>query len=201
MKKAKLVAVIRLPEYEAASRAFDAVFEGGINCLEIAFNMPFAKRLLREKIAKYGNAALIGAGTILDEATAAAAKRAGAAFILTPAFDEGVVEYCVKENLLVIPGAFTPTEAFNATKAGAPAVKLFPASAYSPRVISDFKGPFPDIDILVSAGVTEENAKEWLSAGAFALAVSSPLLSGAKEGDFLKVKKNAERFSRLVNCK
>ncbi len=201
IKKSKIVAVIRLDDYEKASRAFDALADGGINCLEIAFNMPFAKRLLREKIAKYGDKFLIGAGTVTDEATAAAAKRAGAKFILTPAVDEGVIGYCVKESLPVIPGVMTPTEILTAVRAGAKAVKLFPASVFPPRVISDLRGPFDGLEVLASAGITEDNAKDWLKAGAFALAVSSPLLKGAKENDFVAVRKNAERFVRLVNEK
>ena len=201
IRQSKIIAVIRLDDYDVASAAFDALVDGGIDVLEIAFNMPFAKRLLREKIAKYGDKAVIGAGTILDEATAAAAKRAGAKFILTPALEKSVVEYCVKEGLPVIPGVFTPTEILTATRMGAPAVKLFPASAFAPRVVSDLRAPLGNIDILASAGITEQNAKDWLKAGAFALAVSSPLLSGAAEGDFQRVKDNAKSFIALVNEK
>lgn len=194
------MAVVRLNDYDVASAAFDALVDGGITVLEVAFNMPFAKRLLREKIAKYGDKAIIGAGTVLDEATAAAAKRAGAKFILTPALEKSVVEYCVKEELPVIPGVFTPTEILTAISMGAPAVKLFPASAFSPRVISDLRAPLGNIDILASAGITEENAAEWLKAGAFALAVSSPLLKGASEGDYKKVKENAKRFVAIAEA-
>ena len=178
IKKSKIIAVVRLDDYDKASRAFDALVAGGINCIEVAFNMPFAKRLLREKVAKYGDKFLIGAGTVTDEATAAAAKRAGAKFILTPAVDEGVIGYC-----------------------GAKAVKLFPASVFPPRIISDLRAPFGGLQVLASAGITEDNLKEWLKAGAFALAVSSPLLKGVKENDFAAVKSNAERFVRLVNEK
>ena len=150
---------------------------------------------------KYGDKFLIGAGTVTDEATAAAAKRAGAKFILTPAVDEGVIGYCVNEGLTVIPGVMTPTEILTAVRAGAKAVKLFPASVFPPRIISDLRAPFGGLQVLASAGITEDNAKEWLKAGAFALAVSSPLLKGAKENDFAAVKSNAERFVRLVNEK
>lgn len=201
IKKSKIIAVVRLDDYDKASRAFDALVAGGINCLEVAFNMPFAKRLLREKVAKYGDKFLIGAGTVTDEATAAAAKRAGAKFILTPAVDEGVIGYCVNEGLTVIPGVMTPTEILTAVRAGAKAVKLFPASVFPPRIISDLRAPFCGLQVLASAGITEDNAKEWLKAGAFALAVSSPLLKGVKENDFAAVKSNAERFVRLVNEK
>lgn len=201
IKKSKLIAVVRLDDYDQASLAFDALISGGINCIEVAFNMPFAKRLLREKIAKYGDKFLIGAGTVTDESSAAAAKRAGAKFILTPAVDVSVIEYCVKEDLLVIPGVMTPTDILTATHAGAKAVKLFPASIFPPRIIADLRGPFDGLEVLVSAGITEDNAKDWLKAGAFAIAVSSPLLKGSKENDFLAVKKNAEHFVRLVSEK
>ena len=101
-----------------------------------------------------GTALEIGAGTVLSIEAAERAVDAGATFLVSPHVDPELIEWAADRGIPFIPGAFTPTEILAAWRAGAPAVKFFPASVAGPDFIRDFRGPFPHIPLLPTGGVT-----------------------------------------------
>ncbi len=98
---------------------------------------------------------------------------------MSPTLDRDVVRVCRDQGVTCIPGAFTPTELLEAWRAGAPAVKLFPASTGGPRYLREVLAPLPFLRVVPSGGVALENAVEWIRAGAAAISVGSALLNAA----------------------
>ena len=122
---------------------------------------------------------VIGAGTVLDESAARYVIDAGARFVVSPVLDPAVIRTCRDRDVPCMPGAFTPTELLEAWRAGAPVVKLFPASAVDPGYIRDVLAPLPFLRVVPSGGVSLENAGDWIRAGAAAVSVGSALVSAA----------------------
>lgn len=115
----------------------------------------------------------VGAGTVLARADAEAAVAAGAEFLVAPHLDEQVVEWAAARGVPFIPGAMTPTEAVRGWAAGAAAIKIFPASVVGPRFVREMRGPLGQIPLIVTGGISAENAGEFVTAGALAVAVGS----------------------------
>jgi 2-dehydro-3-deoxyphosphogluconate aldolase/(4S)-4-hydroxy-2-oxoglutarate aldolase len=124
----------------------------------------------------------IGVGTVTDNAQLAAAVRAGAHYLVTPISDPDLVDAAIRAGVPIVPGGLTPTELFGAWRAGAAAVKIFPANQVGPGYLQDLRGPFPDIAAIPSGGVDLLGAAAWLKAGAAAVSVGGPLLGDALRG-------------------
>jgi 2-dehydro-3-deoxyphosphogluconate aldolase/(4S)-4-hydroxy-2-oxoglutarate aldolase len=122
---------------------------------------------------------LVGAGTVLTPDQARAAVKAGARFLVSPVVDPAVIRTAVELDVPCVPGAFTPTEMMAATAAGADIVKLFPAPADVAATVSQLRGPFPELRIYPTAGVTPENFEAVLAAGAFGVGFVTSLFSPA----------------------
>lgn len=125
----------------------------------------------------YGDKFLVGAGTVLDEVTARQAILAGADFILAPTLSTKVIEICNLYEKLAVPGVLTPTEVLEAKKAGAQLIKVFPVTTLGPQYIKDILGPIDHVNLLPVGGVSEENAAEYIKAGAVAVGIGSCLVS------------------------
>lgn len=200
IKKEKMISVIRGEKQNIVEQTIDAIVEGGIHLIEVTMTVPNAIELIECLIEKYKNTkVVIGAGTVLDEETAKLAIKAGAKFIVSPILDEKVIKVCKENNVLVIPGIATPTEAYNAIKCGAEVLKLFPSNIYGPAFIKTLKGPFPNIQIIPTGGVNLENMDKWIEVGAIAVGVGGEFTRCAKLGDFEKVKNLAKEFVDKVN--
>ena len=104
------------------------------------------------------------------------AVNAGATFVVSPHTDAALVEWATERGIPCFPGAFTPTEILAAWRAGAAAVKLFPASVAGPAFVREFRGPFPHIPLLPTGGVTAESAPDFIRAGAVAVGLGSWLI-------------------------
>jgi 2-dehydro-3-deoxyphosphogluconate aldolase/(4S)-4-hydroxy-2-oxoglutarate aldolase len=146
------------------------------------------------KGAKY----IVGAGTVLDATTARIAILKGAKFIVSPAFDKEVAEIC---NLYAIPymaGCFTITEIITAMKAGVDVIKVFPGSSATPAYFKAVHGPLPQANLMPTGGVSLENAKDWIKAGAVAIGTGGDLTAPAKTGDYDEVTRRAAQFVSLV---
>src|SRR2546422_7890792 len=124
---------------------------------------------------------------------------AGARFVVSPALDPSVIRACRERDVRCMPGAFTPTELLEAWRAGAPLIKLFPASAVGPGYIRDVLAPLPFLRLVPSGGVSLENAGEWIRAGAAAVSVGSALVSAALLTDGATAELTA-RARALVDC-
>jgi len=172
----KIVAVIRMSDSARLLRVAEALSDGGIRALEVTMTTPGAL----EAIATLGGTkpadVLIGAGTVLDAGTAQAAIRSGAEFVVSPITDFETIRVCRENGVLVIPGAMTPTEVVTAWNRGADIVKVFPASSVGPQFFREIKGPLPGIRLMPTGGVSAENARAFLEAGACAIAVGTAIL-------------------------
>jgi 2-dehydro-3-deoxyphosphogluconate aldolase/(4S)-4-hydroxy-2-oxoglutarate aldolase len=172
-----IVPVIRAPTAELALRAAEAVLAGGISIFEITMTVPDAPAVIRALVARLGDRAVVGAGTVLDAEAAHACIDAGAAFVVSPGLDLGTVAAAHGRGVPMMPGALTPTEVIAAWKSGAEMVKIFPCGAVGgPKYLRALRGPLPDVKLLPTGGVNAENAADYIAAGAAALGVGSELV-------------------------
>jgi len=194
MESLGVVAVIRLKEPDKLKAVIDALADGGIKALEITMTVPGAIDLIREIAPTLPDGFLIGAGTVLDAETAAAAVGAGAQFIVSPVCREAVIRATHKAGAAVMPGCFTPTEILNAWDAGADVVKVFPATSLGPQFFKDVRGPLPHVKMMPTGGVSLDNAGQWIAAGAVAVGVGTALLDAKAiaAGDYAVLTANAK---------
>jgi 2-dehydro-3-deoxyphosphogluconate aldolase/(4S)-4-hydroxy-2-oxoglutarate aldolase len=172
-----VIAIIRTQSAEAVAPVVAALMAGGLNAIEITLTVPGALEIIRATRAKFGDAILLGAGTVLDPQTCAAAIEAGAEYIVTPIMRPALVAAAHTLGKPVALGAYTPTEAQLAHEAGADFVKIFPADGLGPNYIKNLKAPLPHLRIVPTGGVTPANVGEWIRAGATAVGVGSALVS------------------------
>ena len=143
---------------------------------------------------------LVGAGTVLDAASAEAAMEGGAQFIISPSFDAETVRLTKERGRVSIPGAFTATEIVAAHRAGGDLVKVFPAS--SPQYIKDLKGPLDHIPMMPTGGVTLENIADFQKAGGVAFGIGSALVDTKQKitpAYLDALTEKAARFLQAVN--
>ncbi len=203
LKAVGVIAVVRGATKAEAIQASDALVAGGVTGLEITFTVPQADQVIAELADKYQDNAkvVIGAGTVLDAVTARLAIMAGADFIVSPTFDRETAELCNLYQIPYLPGCMTMTEMKTALKSGVDIIKLFPGNAYGPSIISGFKAPMPQLNLMPTGGVSLDNMAEWFKAGVVAVGVGGNLLAPAATGDFGAViavaKQYAERFAAI----
>ena len=154
----------------------EAAFTGGLRFLEITLNTPDALHLITKINTKYTQLQ-IGAGTVLSVEGAKKAIDAGAKYIVAPNFNEEVSIFCAQNKIAYFPGALTPTEIKKAWDAGATMVKVFPASQMGPDYFKVIKGPFDQIKLMAVGGVNPANTKDYLGAGANAVALGGSIFS------------------------
>jgi 2-dehydro-3-deoxyphosphogluconate aldolase/(4S)-4-hydroxy-2-oxoglutarate aldolase len=172
----KIIAVIRMADAGLIFEVAEALRKGGVNIFEITMTVPGALDIIRTMADKKPEGVLVGAGTVLDGETAAAAIWSGADFIVSPITEPGMIAACRAHDAFVAPGAFTPTEIVSAWDKGADIVKVFPATSVGPQYFRDLKGPFPQIRLMPTGGVTVENARDFIKAGASAVGIGTALL-------------------------
>lgn len=190
-----VVAVIRAESKEQGVRIVEAVKNGGIKALEVTMTVPGAVDIIKELSEVYKNDdVIIGAGTVLDPETARACILAGAKYIVSPSLNIDTVKLCNRYRIAVMPGAMTVKEAIEAMEYGAEIIKIFPGNAFGPSIISAFKGPIPQGNFMPTGGVTLDNVKDWIKAGAVAVGTGGDLTKGAKTGDYTLVEEMARRF-------
>lgn len=200
IEEAGVVAVIRLKEPERLRAVMDAIAEGGVRALEVTMTVPGAVELIRQFASTLPPGFLLGAGTVLDAATARRVVDAGAQFVVSPVFRRETIDACRERGVPAMPGCFTPTEILNAWDAGADIVKVFPATALGPSFLKDIRGPLPHVKLMPTGGVTLDNAGDWIRAGAAAVGVGTALLDAKAiaSGDYAVLRQNAERIVRNV---
>lgn len=194
-----IVGVMRAESSEKLLNAARALKSGGVNCIEVAMTTPNALSVIEEVTAELEEV-LIGAGTVLDAETARSAILAGAEYLVSPATDVAMIKMAKRYDKLVAPGAFTPTEILKAWEAGADLVKVFPASRLGPKYISAVKAPLPQVSLMPTGGVSQDNAAEFVEAGAEVLCAGSALVEtqALQEGNFAKIEENAEKLVEEV---
>ena len=196
-----IVPVIRTSTAEAAIKAIEAIYRGGIRAAEITMTVPGAIRALEKVADQFGDKIVLGAGTVLDPETARACMLAGAEFFVTPALNLATIEIAQRYSKPIMPGALTPTEVLAAWQAGADIVKVFPAgNVGGPKYIKALKGPFPQIEMIPTGGVNLETTGEFLKAGACAVAVGGELVDAKtiKEGKYEIFEERAKQYLEAV---
>ena len=195
-----LLAVLRGPTPELTVQMVDALVAGGVTGIEITYTTPQATDVVRTLAAKYGNAILLGMGTLTAPYQAAEATDAGARFLVSPHVDVDLAATMVATHLPTMMGALTPSEIMAARKLGADVVKLFPGSLGGPGFLKALRGPFPDLLIMPTGGVNIDNVGEWFAAGAFAVGAGGDLCptAWAKEGRFDAITARARDFVAAV---
>jgi len=171
-----IIPAVRVASAEEAVFAAQAMLRSGIGVVEITMTTPGAFEVIAE-LARTSPELIVGAGTVLDLDTARRCLDAGAAFLTSPGLDPEILEFAAKQNILVIPGALTPTEVASAGRAGALLIKIFPcAQMGGPSYIKALKAPFPHMALIASGGVNQQTASDFIRAGAIALGIGENLI-------------------------
>jgi len=197
-----IVPVIRAASAEAAIAAVEALYNGGIRAAEITMTVPNAIRALEKTAEAFGDRIVLGAGTVLDAATARTCMLAGAEFIVSPSLKLETIEAARRYSKVVMPGALTPTEVLTAWEAGADIVKVFPCgNVGGAKYIKALKAPFPQIELIPTGGVNLETAGDFLKAGACAIAVGAELVDAKaiKEGRLEVITEKARQYLAVVS--
>ena len=193
----RLSAIIRTNSMETASAAMEAAVAGGFRMVEFTLTTPGAMQLIEQFATR--RELLVGAGTVLTIDEARAAVKAGARFLVSPITDATVIREAAALDVVCIPGAFTPTEMMTAKRLGADIVKLFPAPADVAEHVFAILAPLPHLKIFPTAGVTLDNFRAILRAGAFGVGFVKSLFDPAllAKGDYAAIQRNAEQIHSL----
>jgi 2-dehydro-3-deoxyphosphogluconate aldolase / (4S)-4-hydroxy-2-oxoglutarate aldolase len=175
LKKHQLMVAVRTETPEDAYNAARACIEGGIRFIEITFSVPDADEVIRRLGGdKRGH---VGAGTILSIGDAKKALKAGASYLVSPNFDEDVVKFTKKEGAVSVPGACTPTEIYQAHKAGGDIIKLFPfVQIGGLGFLKAVRGPLPFVNYMLCGGADLENISQYLAAKAGGILVGTAII-------------------------
>lgn len=196
-----IIAVMRGVTDETVTAIGDALVDGGITAIEVTADTPAVTDKIESLAERYADRdALVGAGTVLDPATARQVLLAGAEYLVTPTLDADVIRTANRYGAVVIPGVFTPTEAVHAVEAGADAVKVFPASSAGPSHLAAIRGPLDQIPMIPTGGISLDNGAAYIDAGAIALGVGSSLVTDelVDDRDWAGLEARAAQFVELV---
>jgi 2-dehydro-3-deoxyphosphogalactonate aldolase len=171
-----LIAIVRGLTPEDAEAIGQAVQDGGIRVIEVPLNSPDPLRSIELLAKKFGDSMLVGAGTVLLTDQVGQVRDAGARIIVSPDTNTDVISAAAEAGLVSCPGYFTPSEAFAAIRAGAHALKLFPAEGASPSLLKAHLAVLPrNIPVLAVGGISPDNMRPWLEAGAAGFGLGSGL--------------------------
>ena len=162
-----LIAILRGIQPSEAVSIADVILEAGIDKIEVPLNSPNPFDSIRAIAIKYGNQALIGAGTVLTVAQVKQVRAAGEQLVLSPNCDPNVIRATIAEGMQSWPGVFTPSEALTALKAGATGLKLFPGNMAGPNGLKAMRAILPiGTKVYAVGGTTPENFSKWVEASA-----------------------------------
>ena len=177
IENTKIIAIVRLEQYDRAVEIAQALVAGGVTAIEYTLTGSGALEAIARARAAMGDAAQIGVGTVLNSGMAHAAVDAGAQFVVTPVYSREVINACRSAGVPIMCGAQTATEAFNAHNDGAQMVKIFPARIGGPGYLKDILAPLPFLKLVPTGGVSAENARLFIDAGAVAVGIGGNLVS------------------------
>lgn len=196
-----IVPVVRATSAKEALLAAEAVCAGGITIVEVTMTVPGAIEVIAQLAKTMGHEVLVGAGTVLDSATAQRCIDAGAEFIVSPGFDNETVQLAKRLNKLMMAGSLTPTEVITAWKAGSDFVKIFPCGTVGgAKYIKALKAPLPQVPMVPTGGVNLNTAAEFIQAGAEALGIGGELISASalKTGRIGEITEAAKKYVEIV---
>jgi 2-dehydro-3-deoxyphosphogalactonate aldolase len=189
LQRAPLIAILRGITPDEADAVGAALIEATFEIIEVPLNSPAPLATIERLAGRFGDSALIGAGTVLSADDVDAVSDAGGRLIVMPHSDATVVRRAKARNLACVPGFATPTEAFAAIAAGADALKLFPAS---PAALKSLRAVLPrDAPIIPVGGLDERSFDPWLAAGAAGFGIGSALYKPGVTADALRTRAQA----------
>jgi 2-dehydro-3-deoxyphosphogalactonate aldolase len=179
-----LVAIIRGVRPQEAEAIGEAILAAGIRIIEVPLNSPDPFESISRLAKRIGDRALIGAGTVLHPDDVGRVADAGGRLIVSPSTYAAVIEATVAAGMVSSPGYFTPSEAFEALRAGAQVLKLFPAEGASPAVVKAQRAVIPrDVPLLIVGGVSPDNMQPYLDAGADGFGLGSGVYKPGQSAD------------------
>lgn len=205
LQQDRVLSIVRAPRIDDVAALADALSAGGIRVLELTYTTPGLTDLLRDASeAASRTGAFVGAGTVTTGDQATAALEAGARFIVTPGLGphaREIADTAHRAGAAVVLGALTPSEVMTAMDLGADVVKIFPARAVGPAYLSDLHGPFPDVPLIPSGGVSASNAADFLAAGALAVTAGTSVVapSDVEHARWSDITRNAAAFCAALN--
>jgi len=171
-----LIAILRGITPADAEATGDAACEGGIQMLEVPLNSPDPLRSIELLAKRFGERALVGAGTVVDPADVARVRDAGGRLVVSPDTNPEVIAATAAAGMVSCPAFFTPSEAFTALRSGATALKLFPAEGAAPAVLKAQLAILPKgVTVLIVGGIKPDNMRPWMDAGATGFGLGSGL--------------------------
>ncbi len=181
LARSPLVAILRGVKPGEVEAIGDALMAADIPVMEVPLNSPDPLDSIRRLAHRFGDRALVGAGTVTDPADCARIAAVGGRLIVTPHADPAVVRAAKAAGMLCVPGFFTPGEAFALLAAGADGLKLFPAEGSSPAMLKAMLAVLPKgTPVLPVGGIDATNIPAWRKAGAAGFGLGSALY---KPGD------------------
>jgi len=206
IQKSKVIAIVRGLSPEYMVKLAEALYEGGIDLMEVPFNQAkpetwkdtaAAIKAVAEHMA---GKMLVGAGTVIREEQLDMASEAGAEYIITPNTNVELIRKVKEYGLLSFPGAFTPSEIVEAYNAGADAVKVFPVGNLGPAYIKAVKAPLSHIPLMAVGGVNEKNAADFMAAGCCGIGVGGNLVNKnwIEAGEWDKIIALAKEYRKAV---
>jgi len=171
-----LVAILRGVTADEAEAIGEAAYEGGIRMLEVPLNSPDPLHSIELLAKRFGERALVGAGTVIDAADVARIRDAGGRLVVSPDTNAQVIAATAAAGMVSCPAFFTPSEAFTALRSGATALKLFPAEGAAPAVLKAQLAILPKgVTVLIVGGIKPDNMRPWIDAGASGFGLGSGL--------------------------
>lgn len=194
-EQAPIVGILRGMSPELIQQIARVYLSAGLYTLEVTMNTPGAAPIIKSLRREFPDLN-VGAGTVCTSDDLHTAIQAGAQFIVTPILDESVIREAVRREVPIFPGAYSPTEIYRASAAGASAVKVFPATQLGPGFLKDIAGPLPQIKLLPTGGIHADNIGTFFAAGAFGVGMGSSLFDKQliRQGDLAALK---EHFLRI----
>merc|ERR1719333_1635201 len=177
--KYKACAVLRTPKENQCAPAMQAAIDGGFDIVEFTLTTPGCLDRVADFRKKYDGKVMVGCGTVMDIPDAKAAMDAGAEFLVAPCLVPEVVTWCALNNIVIIPGCQTPSEAYEAYRAGAPVQKIFPGVAGGAAWVKAVSAAMPMLKLNPTSGVDLDNAGDFLKNGANSVGLVAPLFPPA----------------------
>ncbi len=194
----KVVAVIRHANQSNIVEPVKALIKGGVVAIEITVEHEGGLEAIA-RLSELNLDLFLGAGTILTPEMAVKAIKAGAQFIVSPILDEAIIKTVQEHQVLVVPGVMTPTEIYQAIKLNVDMIKIFPISNLGSDYIKNIKAPLPNVPIMVTGGITLDNAFEYIQAKADVVGIGSQLLDLKKPMDESTYQTISDNAMKLMN--
>lgn len=210
IKKNKFIAILRRLNPKYSTQVIKALYDGGIRIFEVTFNpsddgtCDTTRKIIKEIKDLYGNEVMVGAGTVICMEYAKAANEADAEFLVSPCTDKAIIDFARENNMISMPGAYTPNEILNAYNLGADIVKIFPVAPDEIGYLKNVLGPLSHIPFIPTGGVNPDTIKPFLDLGAVAVGAGASIFTSemVENQEFEKITERARlHIEQAMNSK